>query len=64
MTKTKLKKHDDNNVKHLASFDTENKYLNPNWMLGHHILTLYLVRWIGLVLMTPKTYDNHILCSD
>ena len=35
VTKTKLKKHDDNNGLHLhKSFDTENKFLNPNWMLG------------------------------
>ena len=26
----------------------------------HQILTLYMVRWIGLILMTPKTYDNHM----
>ena len=23
------------------------------------MLTLYMVRWIGLDLMTPKAYDNH-----
>ena len=23
------------------------------------ILTLYMVKWIGLVLMTPKTCENH-----
>ena len=22
-------------------------------------ITLYMVKWIGLVLMTPKTCDNH-----
>ena len=31
VTKTKLKKLDDNNVKF---FVTENKFLNPNWMQG------------------------------
>ena len=26
----------------------------------HQILTLYIDRWIGLVLITTKTYDNHM----
>ena len=32
--KTKLEKHDDNNVKQLSkSFNSENKFFNPNWIL-------------------------------
>ena len=27
--------------------------------LPDFILTVHMVRWIGLVLMTPKSYDNH-----
>ena len=35
MTKTKLKKLDYNNFKHVSIF-TENKFLNPIWMLGQN----------------------------
>ena len=49
----RVKKHDNYNVKHVTckSLDTENKFLYP--------ITLYFVIWIGIVLKTPKTNDNH-----
>ena len=41
---TMTKRIDDNNLKHIKSLDTENKFLNPIWMWHQNNtrLTLYL----------------------
>ena len=41
---TMTKRIDDNNIRHIKSLDTENKFLNPIWMWGQNNirLTLYL----------------------
>ena len=41
---TMTKRIDDNNLKHIKSLDTENKFLNPIWMWhqDNTKLTLYL----------------------
>ena len=48
---TMTKRIDDNNLKHIKSLDTENKFLNPIWMLHQNNtrLTLYL----GAVKISP-----------
>ena len=48
---TMTKRIDDNNIRHIKSLDTENKFLNPIWMWGQNNtrLTLYL----GAVKISP-----------
>ena len=48
---TMTKRIDDNNIWHIKSLDTENKFLNPIWMWGQNNtrLTLYL----GAVKISP-----------
>ena len=48
---TMTKRIDDNNLKHIKSLDTENKFLNPIWMWHQNNtrLTLYL----GAVKISP-----------
>ena len=54
---TMTKRIDDNNLKHIKSLDTENKFLNPIWMWHQNNtrLTLYL----GAVKISP--YINVII---
>ena len=62
VTKTKLKKHYDNNVKHLSLLILKISFLTLIGCLVKQAQdnNLYMVRWIGPVLLTPKTYDNHM----
>ena len=56
VTSTKLKKVNDKNVKHVSHLILKVSFLTLN---TRYILTLYMVKWIGLILMTSKTCDNH-----
>ena len=60
VTQTKLKKYDENKVKLISLLILKKSFLTliGCWVKKHQILTLYMVRWIGLVLMTAKTYEN------
>ena len=43
---TMTKTIDDNNVKHIKSLDTENKFLNPIWMWGQNNTRYKLNMWL------------------
>ena len=57
---TKLKQLNNNNVKYVSLSILKINFLYQFgfWMWGQND-TLYMVRWIGLVLMTPQTSDYH-----
>ena len=60
LTSKKLKKVNDKNVKSVSHLILKISFLTLFGSSFKISITQYMVRWKGVVLMTPKPCDNHI----